>query len=163
MSRHRRKRAAQALEKHSITFFLSFCTNNNAERIVKNNSKKTYYWWYLCRKWSWFTSLQYYRNIRRLFQCQSLYHSGIQGKNIWNSSNCASESLKTGYNAPGIYAPPGPGTDRSELVRDFHKFVGPGPVRSKIFENLLEPIGFGSWIPDNAPKPENVPNHSWRI
>ena len=38
-----RKRAAQALEKHSITFCLSFYTNNNAERIVKNNSKKTYY------------------------------------------------------------------------------------------------------------------------
>ena len=144
-----RKRAVKALGKHPITFYLSFYTNNNAERIVKNYSKKTYYWWYLCRKWSWFTSLQYYRNIRRLFQCQSLYHSGIQGENIWkfimkrwqwcwwqrylgdfmmltdlrcwwqnhyvgdfvsnirhqhrchlwNSSNCASEPIETGYKA----------------------------------------------------------------
>lgn len=38
-----RKRAVKALGKHPITFYLSFYTNNNAERIVKNYSKKTYY------------------------------------------------------------------------------------------------------------------------
>ena len=38
-----RKRAAQVLDRHPITFCLSFYTNNNAERIVKNYSKKTYY------------------------------------------------------------------------------------------------------------------------
>ena len=32
---------------------------------------------------------------------------------------------------------PDPGTDRSESVRDFQNFVGPGP----------RPIGFGPWIP----------------
>ena len=29
---------------------------------------------------------------------------------------------------PGIHGPPGPGTYRSESVRDFQNFVGPGPV-----------------------------------
>ena len=40
---------------------------------------------------------------------------------------------------PGIHRPPGPGTDRSELVKDFQIFVGPrflifsplGPVRDQ--------------------------------
>ena len=29
----------------------------------------------------------------------------------------------------GIHGPTVPGTDRSELVRDFQKFVGPSPVQ----------------------------------
>ena len=31
----------------------------------------------------------------------------------------------------GIHGPPGPGTDRSESVRDFQNFVGPGSVRDQ--------------------------------
>ena len=37
----------------------------------------------------------------------------------------------------GIHGPPGPGTDRSDLVRDFLNFIGPGPVRTEIFEFFL--------------------------
>ena len=54
---------------------------------------------------------------------------------------------------PGIHGPPGPVTDRSELVIDFQKFVRPGPVRdlkkcSIRSEDRTEspgswPIGFG--------------------
>ena len=53
---------------------------------------------------------------------------------------------------PGIHGPSGPGTNRSDLVRDFlnfigtgptdqdfPNFVGPGPVRSEISE-----FSFGS-------------------
>ena len=40
---------------------------------------------------------------------------------------------------PGIHGPPRTGTDRSESVRDFQNFSGPGPVRG--------PTGFGPWIP----------------
>ena len=41
------------------------------------------------------------------------------------------------YLNPGIQGPPGPGTDRSELVRDFQHFVGPGPLRD--FSNFPGP------------------------
>ena len=34
----------------------------------------------------------------------------------------------------GINGPPDPGTDRSESVRNFQKFVGPGPVRSRVLQ-----------------------------
>ena len=37
----------------------------------------------------------------------------------------------------GIHEPPGPGTDRSELVRDLEIFLGPGPVPG--FEIFLGP------------------------
>ena len=37
---------------------------------------------------------------------------------------------------PGILWPLGPGTDRSESVRDFQIFVGPGPVRSLVLKFL---------------------------
>ena len=32
-----------------------------------------------------------------------------------------------GWGWPGIHGPPGPGTDRSESVRDLEFFLGPGP------------------------------------
>ena len=52
----------------------------------------------------------------------------------------------------GIYGPPGPRTDRSDLVLDFLNFVG--PVRSEIFQILLVLVrsGFGPWIPDSNSK-----------
>ena len=34
-----------------------------------------------------------------------------------------------GFSHPGIHGPPGPVTNRSDSVRDFQNFVGPGPVR----------------------------------
>ena len=72
-----------------------------------------------------------------------------------------------------IYGLPGPETSRSESVRDFQIFVGPGPVRDLEFLSVLVragtgflkffrfwsgprtrteslgpgPIGFGPWIP----------------
>ena len=69
-----------------------------------------------------------------------------------------------GYLGPGIYGQPGPGTDRSESVRDFQNFVGPGSVRSEIlkffwvlvrsgprFSKFCWPC-FGPWIPAWADK-----------
>ena len=43
----------------------------------------------------------------------------------------------------GIHEPPGPRTDRSDLVLDFLNFFGPGPVRSEIFQILLVLVRFG--------------------
>jgi len=43
----------------------------------------------------------------------------------------------------GIHEPPGPRTDRSDLVLDFLIFFGPGPVRSEIFQILLVLVRFG--------------------
>ena len=43
----------------------------------------------------------------------------------------------------GIHEPPGPTTDRSDLVLDFLNFFGPGPVRSEIFQILLVLVRFG--------------------
>ena len=69
--------------------------------------------------------------------------------------------------SPGIHGPPGPGTDRSDTVRDFQNFVCPHSVRSEIsqiFSVLVRagsgfrirtkplgpgPTGFGPWIPDH--------------
>ena len=42
-----------------------------------------------------------------------------------------------------IHGPSDPGTDRSDLVRDFLNFVGPDPVRFKIFQILLVLIRVG--------------------
>ena len=36
----------------------------------------------------------------------------------------------------GIHGPPSPETDRSESVRDFQNFVGPGPVRSQALKRF---------------------------
>ena len=43
----------------------------------------------------------------------------------------------------GIHGPRGPGTDRSESVRDFQNFGGPGPVWSRVlkFFSVLVPFG----------------------
>ena len=42
--------------------------------------------------------------------------------------------------------------DRSESVRYFQNFVGPGPVQSQVLKFFLVlgpgPTGFGPWIPD---------------
>ena len=59
------------------------------------------------------------------------------------------------WSRTGIHGPPDPGTDRSDLVRDFLNFVGPGPARSEIFKFFLVlalfgpkfSVGFGPWIP----------------
>ena len=63
----------------------------------------------------------------------------------------------------GIHGPPGPGTDRSEPVRDFRNFVGPGPVPG--FEIFLKPLGSGPtgfgptgpWIPGGKISAGQVP------
>ena len=51
----------------------------------------------------------------------------------------------------GIHEPSGPGTDRTDLVRDFLNFIGPGPVQFEIFQIVL----VLSWV---GPK---FPNFFW--
>ena len=55
-----------------------------------------------------------------------------------------SEEFSSIYPVPGIYGPPDPGRDRSEVVRDFNISVGSSPSRSEIIHFFGPgPTGFG--------------------
>ena len=53
---------------------------------------------------------------------------------------------KKGNSGPRIHGLSGPATDRSNLVRDFLNFAGPGPVRSEISKFFLVLVRFGPRI-----------------
>ena len=79
---------------------------------------------------------------------------------------------KKGNSGPGIHGPPGPGTNRYDLVRDFPNLAAPGPIRpedpnfswsrSGSVQDFLilvgpGPVGSGPWLRarDNLGRPDS--------
>ena len=69
---------------------------------------------------------------------------------IWKSWLGSNQMMDSVWSWVRIHGPSGPGTDRSESVRDFQNFVGSGPVRYHIWKFFLVLVWSGSRVSNFA-------------